>query len=101
MRRALSGTIALSLVDGYSQAGGGSGPLLELPTKLLSIAVEGISPQELEKQLRSSTVPVLGRIRQDTFLLDLRTIFDQDIPVIIAALNSLAQSNNSGVEAEG
>lgn len=91
MRRALPATIAISLADGFSQAGGGALPLLELPTKLLSIAVEGISPQEMEKQLRSSTVPVLGRIRQDAFLLDIRTVFDQDIPVIIAALHSLAQ----------
>jgi L-seryl-tRNA(Ser) seleniumtransferase len=93
MRRALPATIAISLADGFSQAGGGSLPLLELPTKLLSIAVEGISPQEMEKQLRSSTVPVLGRIRQDAFLLDLRTVFDQDIPVIIDALHSLAQKS--------
>ena len=101
MHRDLPPTIAISLADGFSQAGGGSLPLLELPTKLLSIAVEGISPQEMEKQLRSSTVPVLGRIRQDAFLLDLRTVFDQDIPVIIDALHSLAQRNYSGVEAEG
>jgi L-seryl-tRNA(Ser) seleniumtransferase len=93
MRRALPGSITISLVDGHSQAGGGSLPLLELPTKLLSIAVAGISSQQLERQLRGSTVPVLGRIRQDTFLLDLRTIFDQDIPVIIAALHSLARKS--------
>jgi L-seryl-tRNA(Ser) seleniumtransferase len=36
MRRALPATIAISLADGFSQAGGGSLPLLELPTKLLS-----------------------------------------------------------------
>ncbi len=90
MRRALPATIGISLADGFSQAGGGTLPLVELPTKLLSVAVAGISPEEMERRLRTSVVPVLGRIRQDAFLLDLRTILDQDIPVIIAALLSLA-----------
>lgn len=90
IRSTLPNTIRVSLVDGFSQAGGGALPLLELPTKLLLIAIEGIPPQELEKRLRSFAVPVLGRIRQDAFLLDLRTVLDQDVPVIISALQSLA-----------
>jgi L-seryl-tRNA(Ser) seleniumtransferase len=94
MRNALPDTIRISLVDGFSQAGGGALPLLELPTKLLSVAVDGISPQELEKKLRGSDIPVLGRIRQDAFLLDLRTVLDQDIAVIISALHSLTSQGN-------
>jgi L-seryl-tRNA(Ser) seleniumtransferase len=89
LRKALPATIEISLADGFSQAGGGTLPLVELPTKLLSIAVAGISPDEMERLLRNSGIPVLGRIRQDAFLLDLRTILDQDIPAIIAALLSL------------
>ena len=89
MRRALPATVGISLVDGFSQVGGGALPLLELPTKLLSITCEGISAGNLEKRLRSSTIPVLGRVRSEAFLLDLRTILQPDIAVIIAALQAV------------
>ena len=89
MRRALPATVGISLVDGFSQVGGGALPLLELPTKLLSITCEGISAGNLEKRLRSSTIPVLGRVRNEAFLLDLRTILEPDIAVIIAALQAV------------
>ena len=65
-------------------------PLMELPTKLLSIAVEGISANGLEARLRNYSVPVLGRIQSDLFLLDMRTILDPDIPVIVSALAFIA-----------
>ena len=90
MRRALPGMANFSLVDGLSQAGGGSLPLLELPTKLLSISLIGISPARLEQYLRNYSVPILGRVRQDTFFLDLRTVLDPDIPVIVSALLDIA-----------
>jgi L-seryl-tRNA(Ser) seleniumtransferase len=90
MRRALPARVGISLVDGYSQVGGGALPLLELPTKILSITYEGISSNNLEKLLRSYSIPVLGRVRNDAFLLDLRTILKPDIAVIIDALQSIA-----------
>jgi L-seryl-tRNA(Ser) seleniumtransferase len=90
MRRALPGTASISLVDGFSQAGGGSLPLLELPTKLLSISLSGISSAKLQQHLRNYSVPILGRVCQETFLLDLRTILDPDVPVIVSALLSIA-----------
>ncbi len=90
LRRTLPGTVRVSLTDGFSQVGGGAMPLLELPTKLLSITVAGISANGLESRLRKSSVPVLGRIQSDLFLLDLRTILDPDIPVIVSALAFIA-----------
>jgi L-seryl-tRNA(Ser) seleniumtransferase len=96
LRRALSETVRVSLTDGFSQVGGGALPLLELPTKLLSIAVEGISANGLEARLRNFSVPVLGRIQSDLFLLDLRTILDPDIPVIVSALVSIAGEKGQG-----
>jgi L-seryl-tRNA(Ser) seleniumtransferase len=96
MRKALPVTVRFSLVDGYSQVGGGALPLLDLPTKLLSITCEGISPGNLEKKLRSFSTPVLGRVRNEAFLLDLRTILDPDIAVIIAALQAIATGERHG-----
>jgi L-seryl-tRNA(Ser) seleniumtransferase len=89
--RGLPATVRLSLVDGVSQVGGGALPLAELPTALLMVRAEGLSPQDLEKRLRGCPVPVIGRIYKGKFLLDLRTILEDDLPPLLAALQSLCE----------
>ncbi len=90
VRRVSPPAIRLSLATGISQVGGGAYPLLELPTTLMAIEANGISPQEIEIRLRGMEVPVTGRIHKGRFLLDVRTLQDDDIPFIAAALRSLA-----------
>ncbi len=91
LRRRLPKTISLAVVKGTSQAGGGSLPLLQLPTALISVAVERLSAQEIEERLRDCPVPVIGRIHRDSFLLDLRTILDDDLPYLIEGLQTLSK----------
>ncbi len=88
-KRSLPGRVTLSLVQGISQVGGGALPLLELPTTLVAVSAEGLSPDELENKLRSCPVPVIGRICKGQFLLDLRTIHDSDLPDLLAALQTI------------
>jgi L-seryl-tRNA(Ser) seleniumtransferase len=92
MRRALPAGISLKTRKGFSQVGGGTFPLLELPTTLIEVSVDGFSTQQLEQKLRTRIVPIIGRISQDTYLLDPRTLADKDIPDTISALLSLATS---------
>ncbi|MCM2356623.1 MAG: L-seryl-tRNA(Sec) selenium transferase [Geobacteraceae bacterium] len=91
LRRAVPATVSLTLVDGTSQVGGGALPLLELPTSLISVEVAGVSAQKLEVMLRRRDVPVVGRIWKERFLLDLRTIMDDDLPLLLSALSSLGK----------
>lgn len=90
LNRALPPAVRVALVNGVSQVGGGALPLAELPTALLAVRVDGLSPHDLERRLRSCSVPVIGRIGRGEFLLDLRTIPDSDFPALLAALQSLA-----------
>jgi len=92
MRRALPAGATLKTLAGVSQVGGGTFPLLELPTTLISISMPGIPPQQLEERLRTATVPIIGRIGHGEYLLDPRTLFDKDIPEIISALRVIAES---------
>lgn len=64
----------IELVPGFSEIGGGSYPERELPTWLLKITSLKYSASQIESQLRNALIPVIGRISQDTFLLDVRTI---------------------------
>jgi L-seryl-tRNA(Ser) seleniumtransferase len=67
------------LLPGASTVGGGSAPGIELPTWLVAIAKEGLTPDALAERLRRQTPPVIARIEHDRVLLDLRTVLsDQD-----------------------
>jgi len=89
MRRALPATVSLKTLQGFSQVGGGTFPLLEIPTSLIAVSIAGLSPQQLEQKLRTRPLPIIGRISQGEFLLDLRTVTDKDIPEIISTLQSI------------
>jgi L-seryl-tRNA(Ser) seleniumtransferase len=74
-----------AVVDGSSAIGGGSAPGIELPTHVVAIEKEGMTPDTLEERLRRLTPPVIARIERDRLVIDLRTVLpDQD--AILAAL---------------
>jgi L-seryl-tRNA(Ser) seleniumtransferase len=67
------------VVEGRSAVGGGSAPGVELPTWLVVVEQDGVSPDALEERLRRLTPPVIARIDRDRVVLDLRTVApDQD-----------------------
>ena len=89
LRKQVPSSLALELIPGVSQVGGGALPLTELPTWLLAIRSAECSAQELEKGLRQQPVPVIGRIAKGDFLLDLRTVADNDWPAVIEGLRAM------------
>lgn len=86
MRRQLPASIVIELIPGVSQVGGGALPLAELPTWLVAIRSDGCSAGEFETGLRQQPVPVIGRIARGDFLLDIRTVGDDDWPAVIDSL---------------
>ena len=76
-------------VELSSKAGGGALPLLELPSKCLRIKIQGLSVNKLEKNMRQNTPPIIGRIENDAFVIDPRTLLDDDLPVIQSAFEKL------------
>jgi L-seryl-tRNA(Ser) seleniumtransferase len=89
IRPKIPSSVNLKVVAGSSQVGGGSLPLLDLPTLLITIKAEGWSPQQIDSTFRQCRVPVLGRISKGQYLLDLRTLQDADIPALIDSMNAL------------
>ena len=81
--------LAINLVDLSSKAGGGALPLLELPSKCLRIKIQGLSANKLEKNMRQNTPPIIGRIEDDAFVIDPRTLLDDDLPIIRTAFEKL------------
>ena len=77
------------LVDGHSMIGGGSTPEHGLPTCLISLRSSSKSASEIERKLRNFNPPILTRIEKDCVLIDLRTVFLEEEPVLVKALFSL------------
>ncbi len=78
-----------SVVKDRAKPGGGTLPSLELPTYCLALRHKQMSAQELSRKLRNADPPVVGRIKEDTLLLDMRTVCDKEVPLIKKALTQL------------
>ena len=77
------------VIDGFSTIGGGSLPGQTMPTFVLKI--DGlIKADEFLTKLRLHNPPVVGRIHDDTVLLDPRTVLpDEDEHILSALLDAL------------
>jgi L-seryl-tRNA(Ser) seleniumtransferase len=87
--------VKLSRHDMSSRAGGGSLPMLDIPTVCVGLQVEGMPAHVVESFLRHHPLPVIGRIENDIFLMDLRTIQEDEIPLIQSAVAALLKGNGS------
>jgi len=81
--------LGATLVEGRAQVGGGSLPLVELPTVAVAIGAPERPAQQLDQALRDGEPPVIGRIADDRLLLDCRTVLNSDVPTLADALTRL------------
>lgn len=84
-----SSQIKASVVEGHSAVGGGSGPNVHPPTALVAINHSSKTTEEIERQLRLSSPPVVARIADGCVLLDLRTVDPSEEPQLLNALESI------------
>jgi L-seryl-tRNA(Ser) seleniumtransferase len=66
--------------------GGGALPLVELPGRVIALAPRKVSLNEMARRLRCGDPPVVGRIQDDRFLIDPRTLNDADEEDLLQAL---------------
>jgi L-seryl-tRNA(Ser) seleniumtransferase len=81
--------IDIQLLDRSSKAGGGALPLLELPSKCVGVKIKGISANAIERSMRNNMPPIIGRIEEDFFIMDLRTIQEDEFFYIKSAFATL------------
>jgi L-seryl-tRNA(Ser) seleniumtransferase len=87
----------VQLLPRASKAGGGALPLLDMPTVCVGICATGISAQEIETVMRGNSPPLIGRIEADIYLMDLRTIQDDETPLIVSAFEALLETHPAGI----
>lgn len=83
-----SGVVRIDIIDGTSLLGGGSTPSQSLPTKLISLDGRRSSATQLAACLRESPagISVIARIEDDRVLIDLRTVFPEQEPLLAQSL---------------
>ena len=81
--------VLLEIVEGESVIGGGSAPDLKPRTWLVTVAIDGRSAADIDEFFRASTPPVIGRITDGRFLIDLRTVQPEDEPVLKSVIEKL------------
>jgi L-seryl-tRNA(Ser) seleniumtransferase len=83
--------IAAQTQRGESTVGGGSLPGEMLPTTLLAIDAAQVSQSldEITKQLRLRSIPIITRILRDTLLLDPRTVLEEQDKEVILGLTEV------------
>lgn len=94
LKNSVTEGMKFSVKQGTSLAGGGALPTRDIPTALLSIRSEILSPNTLEASLRGLEVPVIARIADDEVLFDLRTVDELELVIIRDAMKTIVSSGH-------
>ena len=78
--------LRMSVERGAGEVGGGALPLQRLPGWVVAIGHPRCTADELERRARGAEPPVIGFIRTGMFRLDVRTLGDDELDEVVAAL---------------
>ena len=80
----------VTVVEESSMTGGGAMPGEDFASAAIEIKTK-LSAQGLFEHFKNGPTPIVGRISQGRFLLDVRTIQEEDFPLIAARLWEVAR----------
>lgn len=93
LQNMLEGLAEVSVEEGLSTVGGGAMPTAELPTVVVRIRPVYLSAGGLQSALRQGNPAVVGRVQEDSLLLDVRTVGSGQFQQLASAVQlSLSQS---------
>ncbi len=75
------------VIEEKSTVGGGSLPQETLPTWVLALAVS--KPNNFAARLRKASPPIIVRVSEDKVMLDPRTVFSEQEPALLEAVQAL------------
>ncbi len=80
----------VDVVEAKDAVGAGSLPTVELPGFALRLVAPAIEAGELAKRLRGGSTPVFSTVSDAAVHLHVRTILDDDVEALLAALGAVA-----------
>jgi len=82
IKNKLAGKCSVTVKATGSRVGGGALPEENIESRAVVLEPHDRTVNDLESDLRLGTLPVIGRIEDDRYLLDMRTVADDEVPVI-------------------
>lgn len=80
----------VELEEGYSMVGGGAMPTANLPGMMILISpLKDISLDFLVKKLRQNKPAVIGKVKDNKLILDLRTVLEKEDDLLVKALEKV------------
>lgn len=97
LRSILPDDFDIQVISVYSQVGGGSLPEQNLESRAVALQSNAVSAEHLSSCFRQHTTPIFGRIADNRFLLDVRTVESDEMEIIIECARELVSRSNAGV----
>ena len=85
-----AGVTGANVVQSTAFVGAGALPQEDLQSYALTLRFPDISPQVLSAALRKNDPPVIGRIERGRVMLDMRTVRDGELSMIVSALTNIS-----------
>ena len=84
--------IDVRVSETFGQIGSGALPVETLPSVALVFESTDVSAETLAEAFRNATIPVIGRIKDGLFWLDLRTVYEREQTWIVEASTQIAET---------
>ncbi len=85
----MSDFLEINIEECLSQIGGGALPLERMKSYAVSIKPKTMSCANFERKLRNCEIPIIGRVVNDTFYIDLRTVLEDEDQIIYKGIKNL------------
>jgi L-seryl-tRNA(Ser) seleniumtransferase len=87
IKTSLESLCKCEIIETKTVIGGGTTPNKKIPTIALSLEFKSYKPNKIEKLLRGQNI--IGRIEEEKYLLDFRTIKEEDLELIISTIKEI------------
>lgn len=90
LNQIFDGAIGAGVEESFAEIGSGSLPLENIKSIALALAPTSMSAEELSESFRQHEVPIIGRVSEDRFLMDMRTVEDEEAQEIKRVAKNMA-----------
>lgn len=79
--------LSINIIETQTVIGGGTTPNQKIPTIALQLHYKNLKANEMEQKFRAKKI--IGRIENDIFLLDLRSVQEEELPLLINTIKEM------------
>ena len=89
LKSKVKSSVEIELEEIKDQVGGGTAPDVYLDGYAVSISSKDKTAEKIEREFRNLDVPIIVRVAHDKILIDVRTILDDDIELLVDEITSV------------